>query len=177
MNQLFLQSTKTITDPTDPPAGIKLIAKVEDHLNYPGRYYSFFKQDTYLSICRHRIIKPKDGPEFQITSQFDAPLEVLPWFIEKLNFFRKMPHEGGLPHGKIMTNEEPVAKEQLAICRLVDAGNQRGDGGYQINNLSREDRKVPSTFQQISFSDSLLFEGGLLDTWHTLADKYQQNAL
>ena len=177
MNQLFLLSIKTIADPANPPAGVKLVAKVEDRLNYPGRYYSFFTQDKYLSICRHRIIKPKDGAEIQITSQFDAPLEVLPWFIEKLNFFRKMPHEDGLPHGKIITTEEPVAKEQLAICRLVDAGNQRGDGGYQINNLSREDRKVPSTFQQISFSDSLLFEGGLLDTWHTLADKYQQNAL
>lgn len=82
-----------------------------------------------------------------------------------------MPHEGGLAHGKIMTNEDSVAKEQLAICRLVDAGNQRGDGGYQINNFSREDRDVSGTWQQESFSDSLLFEGGLLDTWHALADK------
>lgn len=177
MSQVFLPSVKAITDPDNPPEGVKLIAKVEDSLNYPGRFYSFFKQDKYLSICRHRIIKPKDGAEFQITSQFDAPLAGLSWFISKLEFFRKMPYEGGLPHGKIMTDEEQVSAESLALCRLADAGNRRGDGGYQINNLSREDRKVPRTFQQVSFSDSLLFEGGLLDTWCDLAEKYQQNAL
>ena len=88
-----------------------------------------------------------------------------------------MPYEGGLPHGQIMTDKELVANEELAICRLADAGNMRREGGYQINNFSREDRDVSGTWQQESFSDSLLFEGGLLDAWHTLADKYQQNAL
>ncbi|HCV05072.1 MAG TPA: hypothetical protein DG048_20765 [Pseudoalteromonas sp.] len=177
MNQVFLQSTKTIMDPSTPPAGIKLIAKVEDHLNYTGRYYSFFKQDRYLSICCHRIIKPKDGPEFQITSQFDAPLETLPWFIDTLNFFQKMPHEGGLPHGQIMTDKESVAGEQITICRLVNAGTPSGEGGYQINNFSREDRDVLGTWQQESFADSLLFDGGLLDIWRTLAEKYRRNEL
>lgn len=177
MKQVFLSNTQTITDPTNPPAGIMLIAQVEDRLNYPGRYYSFFKQDKYLSICRHRVIKPKNGSELQITSQFDAPLEILPWFINKLYFFRQMPHEGGLPHGKIMTDEESVAKEQLALCRLANAGNQSGDAGYQISNFSRADRKVPSTFQEISFSDSLLFDGDLLETWNILADKYQHKTL
>ena len=177
MSQAFFTSVKTITDPDNPPVGAKLIAKVEDSLNYPGRYYSFFKQDEYLSICRHRIIKPKDSAEFQITSQFDVPLAVLSWFVSKLEFFRKMPHEGGLPHGKILIDKEPVANEQLAICRLINAGTPRGDGGYQINNFSREDRDVSGTFQQESFSDSLLFEGGLMDTWRALAEKYEQNAL
>lgn len=177
MKQVFLSNIQTIPDPTSPPAGIELIAQVEDLINYPGRYYSFFKQDKYLSICRHRMIKPKDGAEFQITSQFDAPLEILPWFIHKLNFFRLMPHEGGLPHGKIMTDEEPVANEKLALCRLANSGNGSGDAGYQINNLSRADRKAPSTSQEISFSDSLLFDGGLLETWSDLADKYQHNNL
>lgn len=177
MSQVFLPGVRAITDPDKPPADIKLIAKVEDSLNYPGRFYSFFQQGDYLSICFHWIAKPKNSAEFLAITQFDAPLQVLPWFADKLNFFRKMPHEGGLPHGKIMTDKEPVAKEQLAICRLINAGNQRGDGGYQINNFSREDRDVSGTFQQESFSDSLLFEGGLLDTWRTLAEKYQQNAL
>ncbi len=135
-----------ITDPANPPAGIKLIARVEDSLNYPGRFYSFFRQGNYLSICCHWIAKPKNGAEFLAITQFDAPLHILPWFVDKLNFFRKMPYEGGLPHGQIMTDKEPVANEELAICRLADAGNMRS-------------------------------EGGLLDTWHTLADKYQQNAL
>ena len=79
-----------------------------------------------------------------------------------------MPHKGGLPHGKIMTDEGAVAKEQLALCRLANAGNDSGDAGYQINNLSRADRKAPSTSQEISFSDSLLFDGGLAkDVQHT----------
>ncbi|MBU2115278.1 MAG: hypothetical protein KKE94_16050 [Gammaproteobacteria bacterium] len=177
MSQAFFTSVKTITDPDNPPAGAKLIAKVEDSLNYPGRFYSFFQQGDYLSICLHWIAKPKNGAEFLAITQFDAPLQVLPWFVSKLEFFRKMPHEGGLPHGKILTDKETVANEQLAICRLINAGTQRGDGGYQINNFSREDRDVLGTIQQESFSDSLLFEGGLMDSWRALAEKYEQNAL
>lgn len=73
------------------------------------------------------------------------------------------------------TYPESVASEQLTICRLTNAGSPSGEGGYQINNFSREDRDVPVTLQPKSFSDSLFFEGGLLATWHDLADRFRQN--
>lgn len=177
MNKVFQPNTITIKDPNNLPQNVKFLATIEDTLNYPGRYYSFFQQDSYLSICFYWIVKPNDRPEFLTLEQFDAPLAVLPWFVDKFDFFLKMPHEGGLPHGKIMTDKEQVATESLAICRLMNAGNRRGDGGYQIINFSRQDRDVPGLYQQISFSDSLLFEGGLLALWKSLSDKYLQNGL
>lgn len=177
MSQSFFPSIKTIQDPSNLPADITLLATVEDKLNYPGRFYSFFRQGDYVSICCHWIAKPKKGADFLAITQFDAPLAMLPWFVDKLNFFRKMPYEGGLPHGQIMTDKESVAGEQLAICRLVNAGTPSGEGGYQINNFSREDRDVPGTWQQESFADSLLFDGGLLDIWRTLAEKHRRNEL
>lgn len=177
MNKVFQPNITTIQDPTSLPSDIRALATIEDTLNYPGRYYSFFMQGAYLSICRHRFVELEDGTKKLIISQFDAPLAVLPWFVDKFDFFLKMPHEGGLPHGKIMTDKEQVATESLAICRLMNAGNRRGDGGYQIINFSRQDRDVPGLYQQISFSDSLLFEGGLLALWKSLSDKYLQNAL
>jgi len=67
-----------------------------------------------------------------------------------------------------MTDKEAVANEQLSICRLINAGNQRGDGGYEIINFSRENRRISGSFQKMSFSDSLLFEGGLLDVLRKL---------
>lgn len=177
MSQSFLPSIKTILDPYNLPTDITLLATVEDRLNYPGRFYSFFRQGGYVSICCHWTAKPKNGADFLAITQFDAPLAILPWFIDKLNFFRKMPHEGGLPHGQIMTEKEAVASEQLAICRLANAGSPSGESGYQINNFSRENRDVSGTWQQESFSDNFLFEGGLLDTWRILANRHLRNQL
>lgn len=86
--------------------------------------------------------------------------------------------QGGLPPNKIATDKEQASGEHLALTRAMDAGNARRDGGYTINNFDRENHFYKSSnFQRITFSDSFLFEGGLMDLWKDLAQKHQNGTL
>jgi len=178
MSKKYLPPLIEITEPDSPPASIKLVARINDKLNYPKRFYSFYKQDNYISIVCHWIITPKDKAPFLTTDQFDAPLEILPWFIDKLDFFMKPSTQGGLPSNKIATDKEQVDGEYLILGRAMDAGNARREGGYIINNISRLEHDLKGAiYQNITFSDSFLFDGGLLDLWKDLAQKYQNGTL
>ncbi|MDN3380436.1 MULTISPECIES: hypothetical protein [unclassified Pseudoalteromonas] len=164
-----------IKDPAIPPKDIRLLVKVEDKLNYPGDFESFFIQSNYLSIVSHRIVKRKNEPDFLSTWQFDAPLSILPWFVNKFEFFTKMPHEGGLAHGKIST-DNLVENEKIGLTRLMGRLNARGDQGYSLTNYSRKNYKT-TNYQILSISDSYFFQGGFFDTWKELAKKYEDGTL
>lgn len=178
MERTYLPALTEITDPNTPPIGSVLLVELNDKLNYPDSMYAFFKQGKYLSIVDYSIITPKNEPSYLSTTQFDAPLEILPWFVNKLDFFMKPSTQGGLPPSKMATDKELVGGEQIFINRAVDAGNARRDGGYMINNLDRKDH-FPRLdgFQDICFSDSLLFQGGMLDLWKDLAAKYENGLI
>jgi len=174
----YLSPLVEITDPDNTPTGVILIARVNDALNYPKRFYSFYRQGEYLSIVHHWIISPRNKAPYLTTDQFDAPLAILPWFIDKLEFFMKPSSKGGLPANKIATDKEKVGGEYIILGRAVDAGNARREGGYILSNLNRDIYLHKySSFQDITFSDSFLFEGGLMDLWKDLADKYQNGTL
>lgn len=178
MTKQYLPPLIEITNPDIPPTGIKLIARTNDKLNYPKRFYSFYKQDKHISIVCHWIVTPKNKAPYLTTDQFDAPLEILPWFVDKLDFFMKPSTQGGLPPNKIATDKEQVGGENLILGRLMNAGNARREGGYDICNLQRKEYLQKSTmYQRISFSDSFLFEGGLMDLWKDLAQKHQNGTL
>ena len=175
MTKQFLPQLKEIKDPEIPPKGIKYLTTIEDSLNYPGRYHSFYNQNGYLSIVLHWIISPKNQPPFLATRQFDAPLSVLPWFVNKFEFFTKMPHEGGLPRGKIST-DDLVENEKIGLTRLMGRLNARGDQGYSLSNYSRKDHES-TNYQILNISDSYFFQGGFFDTWKELAKKYENGTL
>ncbi|MDC9501596.1 MULTISPECIES: hypothetical protein [unclassified Pseudoalteromonas] len=175
MTTQFLPQLKEIKAPEIPPKGIKHLTTIEDSLNYPGRYHSFYNQNGYLSIVLHWIISPKNQPPFLATRQFDAPLSILPWFVNKFEFFTKMPHEGGLPHGKIST-DDLVEGEDIGLTRLMGRLNKRGDQGYELSNYSRKDFDG-SGYQSLTVSDSYFFQGGFFDTWKELAKKYENGTL
>ncbi|WP_448565362.1 hypothetical protein [Thalassotalea ganghwensis] len=178
MSSQYLPALIEITDPNCPPDGILKIAEINDKLNYPDEIYSFFQQGEHLSIVHHWIITPKNKAPYLTTDQFDAPLAILPWFVNKLEFFIKPSSQGGLPPNKIATDKDPIAGENLILGRLVDAGNARRDGGYDITNLQRKDHApISNSYQTISFSDSFLFQGGLLELWKELANKYENGTL
>jgi|TARA_R110002050_G_scaffold56725_1_gene127572 hypothetical protein len=178
MKKQFLPPLIEITEPDSPAHGIKLIARINDSLNYPNRSYSFYKQDDFLSIVHHWIITPKNKAAYLATEQFDAPLEILPWFIDKLEFFMKSSTQGGLPANKIATDKEKVRGEYIILGRAMDAGNARREGGYILDNIDRKDHhKISTNPQDITFSDSFLFEGGLMDLWKDLAEKYKGDNL
>lgn len=178
MDRTYLPALTEITDPNTPPLGSVLLVELNDLLNYPDRKFSFFKQDLHLSIVKHWIITPVNEPSYLATTQFDAPLEILPWFVNKLDFFMKPSTQGGLPPSKMATDKELVGGEQIFLNRTMYAGNARRDGGYMINNLDRKDH-LPKLddFHKILFSDSLLFQGGMLDLWKDLAAKYENGLL
>jgi len=161
-----------------PPIKIKKLAEINDSLNYDDEVYSFYRQDEFLSVVHHWIIKPNNKAPYLTTEQFDAPLAILPWFIDKLVFFRKSSVEGGLAPNRIATDKELVGGEHLILSRAMDAGNARREGGYMIENINRKIHFVRiSSFQDLMFSDSFLFEGGMLELWKDLADKYKAGAL
>ncbi|QUM85208.1 hypothetical protein [Moritella sp. 28] len=71
-------------------------------------------------------MKFKNKPEYLSLYQFDAPLEILPWFVDKFDFFLKPASQGGLPAGKIATEKELVGGEYILLISAMDAGNARG---------------------------------------------------
>ena len=167
-----------IKDLDNLPQGVEFLVTTEDKLNYPGRYCSFYKQGRFLTIVKHSKVKFIGEPEYTALDQIDAPLEVLPWFVDKFDFFLKLPSEGGLPAGKIATDKELVGGEFLLLIRAMTAGNARREGGYFIDNLSgyEYDRARHGT-QSILISDSYMFHGVFLDTWKMLAKKYENGTL
>ena len=178
MTSQYLPALIEIKAPNLPPSGIKHLITTNDQLNYPDRFFSFFQQGEYLSIVHHWIITPKDKAPYLTTDQFDAPLEILPWFVNKLDFFMKPSSQGGLPANKIATDKEAINGENLILGRAMDAGNARREGGYILSNLSRKDYlAISSNYQNITFSDSFLFQGGLMELWKDLAEKYENDTL
>ncbi|SFD77433.1 hypothetical protein [Pseudoalteromonas denitrificans] len=176
MTKNYLTSLIEITDPDNPPQSIRLLARTNDKLNYDDEFLSFYQQGNFLSIVDHGIVTPKYKPAYLSTRQFDAPLAVLPWLVNKLDFFIKPSSQGGLPPNKIATDKEQVSGEYLILTRAMDAGNARREGGYSIYNLVRQNYSN-SNHQGVTFSDSYLFQGGLLDLWKDLATKYQNGTL
>ncbi|MBU2968394.1 hypothetical protein KO527_03365 [Pseudoalteromonas sp. C2R02] len=178
MTEIYLQPLIEITNPDSPPQGVKQLARINDSLNYPKRFYSFYRQGDYLSVVHHWIITPKGKPPYLTTEQFDAPLALLSWFVQKLEFFIKPSFQGGLPANKIATDKERVNGEYIILGRAMDAGNNRREGGYTISNLNRDIYlNKYSSFQDITFSDSFLFQGGLLELFKELATEYDKGTL
>jgi len=175
-----LRSVKLIEikDLDNLPQGVEYLVTTEDKLNYPGRYCSFYKQGDFLTIIKHKILKFKDEPGFISLYQFDAPLEILPWFVDKFDFFLKPASQGGLPAGKIATDKELVGGEYVLLISTMFAGNARREGGYSIENLSGyKYNRSRHGKQSILISRSYMFQGGFLDTWKTLANKYENGTL
>ncbi len=100
---------------------------------------------------------------------------LLPLILIMFEFFTKMPHEGGLPHGTIST-DDLVEGEDIGLTRLMGRLNARGDQGYSLYNYSRKGFEG-SSYQPLIASDSYLFQGGFFDTWKELAKKYENDTL
>ena len=152
-----------------------------------GRIYDPRENDTWvfakntqsLSIIDASSYQLKDGTPRYAIAQNDFPLEFLPWFAKALTEFQKPPAEGGLPAGAMTSADEDVGGEMLCIQRAMGAGG--GSGGHAVLNRSRCERgcEVNTKFEphEVSWGDSLLFEGGLLDLIKDLGEKFEQGKL
>lgn len=85
------------------------------------------------------------------------------------NIFPKPSDQGGLPKGQYHL-EEIIDGERLRINRPVNLHGKYGrEYGYSLTNFSRT-RPGRSTPQGLDFTDSMLFEDGLLDLMKSISN-------
>ncbi|KDM91271.1 hypothetical protein [Photobacterium galatheae] len=167
------------------PLGANVIAEIQDENNYGYNYmFLLFKNELIVLIHREVIYS---GQSYYSITQVEFPLEVLPWFVDKLEFFMLPSSQGGLRSGKIETDADNVGGEYLTIMRLMRAGCEYP--GYKIVNKSRTEHdmdkvdpndEIPKNsyfYQGLIIPDNFLFEGGLLELWKDLAKRYQEGTL
>lgn len=133
----------------------------------------FIQRGQFLSILSWGILKLKSGPLYSC-DQYDFPLKVLSWFPKALAEFQRPPVEGGLHAGAMISKDQDVDGEMLAVGSTTQ--------GYVLKNRSRDADGVdaaPDYYEPTSFSMSyeMLNDRGLLRLWKELGDKYDMGQL
>ncbi|GAA6144869.1 hypothetical protein [Thalassolituus maritimus] len=133
----------------------------------------FIKRDAFLSLLRWSVLKLKTGPKYSC-HQYDFPLKVLSWFPKALAEFQRPPSDGGLHAGAMISKDQSVDGEMLAVGSTTR--------GYNITNWSRDADGVnadPDYYEPTSFSMSyeMLNDSGLLRLWKELGEKYDAGEL
>lgn len=133
--------------------------------------YIFVKRNNKLSILKSYTLPLKTGPQYYC-DQFDFPLKVLSWFPKALDEFRKPPIEGGLHAGAMISPDQNVDGEMLAVGSTTD--------GYDLTNRSRQGPLGSGESYEptrISLKWDFLYTLGFLDLWKDLGQKYERGLL
>jgi len=141
-------------DPLTVDKHPNLIAKLPDKTDVRNTFYFLLIDDHY---------------------QIEFPKRGLKWFLDTLeNKFFKTEAEGGLPKGTFHYIGT-VDGERLKLRRAFNADGN-GGGGYAFITI---DRKEPNSVwsKSYTFSDSLLFENGMIDIMKDIADKIEKGVL
>lgn len=155
------------------PNGADQIGKLcRGHTKYDPCYL-FIKRGDKLSILITHIMDLATGDVY-VCHQKDFPLKVLSWFPRALEQFRKPPAEGGLHAGAMISQDEDVDGEMLAVGSTTR--------GYNITNWSRDADGIDadSNFYEptnLSLPYELLYDEGLLALWKSLGEKYERGEL
>lgn len=146
-----------------------LIATVPDDEETTKNFY-FLLVDDYIILATAKYFTDKlDGESEWLHYQIEFPKYGLRWFLDTLEGkFFKTEAEGGLPKGTF-NDEGLVDGERLKLRRAFNADGN-GGGGYAFITL---DRKEPESVwsKSYTFTDSLLFEHGMIDTMKSIAKK------
>lgn len=155
------------------PSGATLLGQLDKgETDYDPSYF-FVKRHDKLSILIAHIMDLTMGDRY-VCHQYDFPLKVLSWFPKALEEFRKPPAEGGLHAGAMISKDEDVDGEMLAVGSTTQ--------GYNITNWSRHAKGVdgnPSFYRPttLDLDYDLLYDLGLLDLWKSLGERYKQGDL
>ncbi|MEF1261096.1 hypothetical protein QTO16_19570 [Vibrio harveyi] len=145
-----------------------LIATVPDDEETTKNFY-FLLVDDYIILATAKYFTDKlDGESEWLHYQIEFPKYGLRWFLDTLEGkFFKTEAEGGLPKGTF-NDEGLVDGERLKLRRAFNADGN--GGGYAFITL---DRKEPESVwsKSYTFTDSLLFEHGMIDTMKLIAKK------
>lgn len=155
------------------PNGADQIGKLcRGHTKYDPCYL-FIKRGDKLSILIAHVMDLATGDVY-VCHQKDFPLEVLSWFPRALEQFRKPPAEGGLHAGAMISQDEDVDGEMLAVGSTTR--------GYNITNWSRDADGIDADSNyyeptNLSLPYELLYDEGLLALWKSLGEKYERGEL
>lgn len=156
-------------DPLTVAAHPNLVATLPDATDAGNTFY-FLLIDDYIVLADAQYFTDKlDGESEWLHYQIEFPKRGLRWFLDTLEGkFFKTAAEGGLPKGKF-NDEGIVDGERLKLRRAFNADGE-GGGGYAFITL---DRKEPESVwsKSYTFTDSLLFEHGMIDTMKEIAKK------
>jgi len=146
-----------------------LIAKLADDQD-PETIWYLLLIDDYLIIA-DAAYRSQRGKWLHY--QIEFPKHGLLWFVDTLQskFFRTAA-EGGLPRG-VFHDSAIVDGEHLKLGRAFNADG-RGGSGYAFVTLDRKDLGLAKKY---IFTDSLLFEHGLLDLFKQVAHKIRSGDL
>ncbi len=162
-------------DPLTVAQDPNLIATVPDDEEATKNFY-FLLIDNYIILATAKYFTNKrTGKSKWLHYQIEFPKHGLRWFLDTLEGkFFKTEAEGGLRKGKF-NDEGIVDGERLKLRRAFNADCE-GGGGYAFITL---DRKEPESVwsKSYTFTDSLLFEHGMIDTMKDLASKIDSGQL
>lgn len=151
-------SLPKILDPVILPSGVSELGEIVDPLNFNQRFV-FYNNNDFLSIVEIDQRTLPNGKEMLALYQSDFPKDLLTWLPATLALFRQPP--GTSPYAKMMTPEECVDGEMLAISRDMAAGGS-GRPGYSVYNFSRAHHNGHG-LMKITWMENFLYQGGLLD--------------
>ncbi|PIE40792.1 MAG: hypothetical protein CSA49_06565 [Gammaproteobacteria bacterium] len=166
----LLKPLEKITRHDQLPDGAVVIAELREGPTDYDPCYLFVKRGNQLSILLTYIMRLKTG-ELYTCDQYDFPLKALSWFPRALEDFRKPPAEGGLHAGALISKDQDVDGEMLAVGSTTQ--------GYNITNWSRDADGVdadPDYYDPTEFDldYDLLYDHGLLELWTSLGEQYEQ---
>ena len=155
------------------PEGSVVIGQIRGGHQNDDPLYLFIKRGHFLSI----IITYEDhwgGKDHYNCEQYDFPLKILSWFPKALADFQRPPSEGGLHAGAMISKDQDVDGEMLAVGSTTQ--------GYNITNWSRDADGVdadPNYYEPttLDLSYELLSDFGLLRVWKELGNKYDAGEL
>ncbi|MGF1726979.1 hypothetical protein [Photobacterium nomapromontoriensis] len=135
-----------------------------------GNTFYFLLIDDYLIIADTKYFTNKrTGKSKWLHYQIEIPKHGLRWFLDTLDRkFFKTAAEGGLPKGTF-NSEGTVNGERLKLRRAFNADGN-GGGGYALVTLDRKEKNSVWS-KSYTFTDSLLFEHGMIDTMKEIAYK------
>ncbi|HGY9587020.1 TPA: hypothetical protein ACRZZH_005073 [Vibrio harveyi] len=156
-------------DPLTVAKHPNLVATLPDATDIGNTFYFLLIDDHIILADAQYFTNKRTGKSKWLHYQIEFPKRGLRWFLDTLEGkFFKTEAQGGLPKGKF-NDEGLVDGERLKLGRAFNADGE-GGGGYAFVTLDRfpEGRRVCKSY---TFTDSLLFKHGMIDTMKEIAKR------
>ena len=157
-------------DPLTVKQDPRVVADIQDDRK-PHRHYYFLIDQEYVILANTTW---KEMKQKWLHYQIEFPKQGLLWFLDSLlNKFTKTEAEGGLPKNSFSDTTE-VNGERLKLRRAFGA-DDNGGAGYSFITLDRKDRL--SFAEKYTFTDTFIFENGLLEVMQDVPKRIESGEL